>query len=206
MDFSGRLKTRETLGNHIMKKVIVKPTANTLTEIEVTTSDTREKELLKLGEEVYKFLNPDNRVIVSSKGKVLVKSDKRFYRLVKSFKDLNGYDCVNLQNETYLVHSLVAQAFLDTPPELLSTIKHVNGIKDDNRVENLKWSSPEEEWRNIRAVKPYTGESALFSNLRIAIPFIRGLNGTIEEVVKAIEKQKKYRGYFWTGDKNILLP
>ena len=201
MDFSGRLKTRETLGNHIMKKVIVKPSANTLTEIEVTTSDTREKELLKLGEEVYKFLNPDNRVIVSSKGKVLVKSDKRFYRLVKSFKDLNGYDCVTLQDETYLVHSLVAQAFLDTPPELLSTIKHVNGIKDDNRVENLKWSSPEEEWRNIRAVKPYTGESALFSNLRIAIPFIRGLNGTIEEVVKAIEKQKKYRGYFWTGDK-----
>lgn len=189
-----------------MKKVIVKPTANTLTEIEVTTSDTREKELLELGEEVYKFLNPDNRVIVSSKGKVLVKSDKRFYRLVKSFKDLNGYDCVNLQNETYLVHSLVAQAFLDTPPELLSTIKHVNGIKDDNRVENLKWSSPEEEWRNIRAVKPYTGESALFSNLRIAIPFIRGLNGTIEEVVKAIEKQSKYRGYYWTGDKNILLP
>ena len=206
MDFSGRLKTRETLGNHIMKKVIVKPSANTLTEIEVTTSDTREKELLKLGEEVYKFLNPDNRVIISSKGKVLVKSDKRFYRLVKSFKDLNGYDCVTLQDETYLVHSLVAQAFLDTPPELLSTIKHVNGIKDDNRVENLKWSSPEEEWRNIRAVKPYTGESALFSNLRIAIPFIRGLNGTIEEVVKAIEKQKKYRGYFWTGDKNILLP
>ena len=205
MDFSGRLKTRETLGNHIMKKVIVKPTANTLTEIEVTTSETREKELLKLGEEVYKFLNPDNRVIVSSKGKVLVKSDKRFYRLVKSFKDLNGYDCVTLQDETYLVHSLVAQAFLDTPPELLSTIKHVNGIKDDNRVENLKWSSPEEEWRNIRAVKPYTGESALFSNLRIATPFIRGLNGTIEEVVKAIEKQKKYRGYYWTGDK-IKLP
>ena len=189
-----------------MKKVIVKPTANTLTEIEVTTSDTREKELLKLGEEVYKFLNPDNRVIVSSKGKVLVKENKGFYRLVKSFKDLNGYDCVTLQDETYLVHSLVAQAFLDTPPELLSTIKHVNGIKDDNRVENLKWSSPEEEWRNIRAVKPYTGESALFSNLRIATPFIRGLNGTIEEVVKAIEKQKKYRGYFWTGDKNILLP
>ena len=201
MDSTGRLKTRETLGNHIMKKVIVKPSANTLTEIEVTTSETREKELLKLGEEVYKFLNPDNRVIVSSKGKVLVKSDKRFYRLVKTFKDLNGYDCVTLQDETYLVHSLVAQAFLDTPPELLSTIKHVNGIKDDNRVENLKWSSPEEEWRNIRAVKPYTGESALFSNLRIAIPFIRGLNGTIEEVVKAIEKQKKYRGYFWTGDK-----
>ena len=188
-------------------KVIVKPTANTLTQIEVTTSETREKELLGMGEEVYKFLNPeDKKVIISSKGKVLVKENKGFYRLVKTFKDLQGYDCVNLQNRTYLVHSLVAEAFLGTPSGLLSTIKHVNGIKDDNRVENLKYCSPEEEWRNIRAVKAHTSESALFSNLSIAKPFIRSLNGTIEEVVKAIEKQKKYRGYFWTGDKETLLP
>ena len=185
-------------------KVIVKPTANTLTEIEVTTSDTKEKELLEMGEEVYKFLNPDNRVIVSSKGKVLVKANKGFYRLMKTFKDLQGHDCVNLQNRTYLVHSLVAQVFLDTPPSLLSQIKHVNGIKDDNRVENLKWCSPEEEWRNIRAVKPRTGESALFSNLSIATPFIRALNGTIEDVVKAMEERKRYRGYFWVGDKTLL--
>ena len=122
---------------------------------------------------------------------------------MKTFKDLNGYDCVNLQNRTYLVHSLVAQVFLGTPSGLLSTIKHINGIKDDNRVENLKWSSPEEEWRNIRAVKAHTSESALFSNLSIATPFIRSLNGTPEEVVKAMEKGKRYRGYFWTGDKKL---
>ena len=186
-------------------KVIVKPSENTLSEIEVTTSETREKELLEIGEEVYKFLNPeDMKVIISSKGKVLIKSNKGFYRLMKTFKDLNGYDCVNLQNRTYLVHSLVAQVFLGTPSGLLSTVKHINGIKDDNRVENLKWSSPEEEWRNIRAVKAHTSESALFSNLSIATPFIKGLNGTVEEVIKAIEKGKKYRSYYWAGDK--LLP
>ena len=185
-------------------KVIVKPSENTLTQIEVTTSDTREKELLELGEEVYKFLNSDNKVIISSRGKVLIKANKGFYRLVKTFKDLNGHDCVNLQDGTYLVHSLVAQVFLDTPSGLLSTIKHINGDKSDNSVSNLKYYSPEEEWRNIRAVKPRSGESALFSNLSIATPFIRALNGTIEEVVKAIEKQKKYRGYFWNGDKTLL--
>ena len=187
-------------------KVIVKPSENTLTQIEITTSEAKEKELLELREEVYKFLNPeDTRVIISSKGKVLIKSGKGFYRLVKTFKDLQGYDCVNLQNRTYLVHSLVAQVFLDTPPGLLSQIKHLNGDKSDNSVSNLKYCSPEEEWRNIRAVKPRTGESALFSNFQVAIPFIKGLNGTIEEVVKAIEKQKKYRSYYWTGDK-IKLP
>ena len=185
-------------------KVIVKPSANTLTQIEVTTSETREKELLEMGEEVYKFLNPDNRVIISSKGKVLVKENKGFYRLVKTFKDLQGYDCVNLQNRTYLVHSLVAESFLGTPQGLLNQIQHINGIKDDNDVRNLEWYSPEEEWRNIRAVKAHTSESVLFSNLSIARPFIRGLNGTIEDVIKAIEKQKRYRGYFWTGDKTLL--
>ena len=185
-------------------KVIVKPSENTLTQIEVTTSETREKELLELGEEVYKFLNPDNRVIISSKGKVLVKENKGFYRLVKTFKDLNGYDCVTLQDETYRVHSLVAKVFLSDSPEPLSQILHVNGDKSDNSVSNLKYYSPEEEWRNIRAVKPRTGESVLFSNLRIAMPFIKGLNGTLEDVVKAMEERKRYRGYFWVGDKTLL--
>ena len=188
-------------------RIIAKPSSSTLTEIEITTEKAKEKELLELGEEVYKFLNPeDMKVIISSRGKVLVKENKGFYRLVKVRKDLNGYDLVTLQDETYLVHSLVAQVFLGTPSGLLSTIKHVNGDKSDNSVSNLKYSSPEEEWRNIRAVKAHTSESALFSNFHIAMPFIRSLNGTPEEVVKAIEKQKRYRGYFWTGDKNILLP
>ena len=188
-------------------RIIAKPSSSTLCELEVTTEKAKEKELLEQREEVYKFLNPEDReVIVSSRGKVLVKANKGFYRLVKTFKDLQGYDCVNLQNRTYLVHSLVAQVFLDTPSGLLSTIKHVNGDKSDNSVSNLKYSSPEEEWRNIRAVKPHTGESALFSNFHIAMPFIRSLNGTPEEVVKAIEKQKKYRSYYWTGDKETLLP
>lgn len=186
-------------------RIIAKPSSNTLTEIEVTTQESREKELLGMGEEVYKFLNSEDRkVIVSSKGKVLIKSGKGFYRLVKTFKDLNGYDLVTLQDETYQVHSLVAKVFLSDPPGLLSQIKHINGDKSDNSVSNLRWYSPEEEWRNIRAVKPRTGESVLFSNLHIAMPFIRGLNGTIEEVVKAIEKRKRYRGYFWVGDKTLL--
>ena len=40
-------------------RIIAKPSSQTLTEIEVTTSESREKELLELGEEVFKFLNPE---------------------------------------------------------------------------------------------------------------------------------------------------
>ena len=204
MDSTGLLKLGKLKMSGNMK-VIVKPSENTLTQIEVTTSETKEKELLELGEEVYKFLNPeDMKVIISSKGKILAKANKGFYRLMKTFKDLQGYDCVNLQNRTYLVHSLVAQVFLDTPLGLLNQILHINGDKSDNSVSNLEWCSPEEEWRNIRAVKPHTGESVLFSNLRIAMPFIKGLNGTLEDVVKAMEERKRYRGYFWVGEKTLL--
>ena len=185
-------------------RIIAKPSSSTLCELEVTTEKAKEKELLELGEEVYKFLNPDNRVIISSRGKVLVKENKGFYRLVKTHKDLNGYDLVTLQDETYLVHSLVAQVFLGTPSGLLTTIKHINGDKSDNSVSNLKYSSPEEEWRNIRAVKAHTSESALFSNFQVAMPFIRGLNGTPEGVIKAMEERKRYRGYFWVGEKTLL--
>lgn len=185
-------------------RVITKPSSSTLCEIEVTTSEAKEKELLELGEEVYKFLNPDNRVVISSKGKVLVKSSKGFYRLVKQFKDEEGYHRVLLNNETYLVDHLVAETFIGDPSEELFEIEHINGIIDDDDVKNLKWVTPRYAWKNIRAVKPYSGESALFSNLYMAMPFIKGISGNLGEVVKAIEKQKKYRGYFWNGDRTLL--
>lgn len=182
-------------------KVIVKPSENTLTQIEVTTEKAKEKELLEQREEVYKFHSKGT--IVSSRGKVLVKSSKGFYRLVKQFKDEEGYHRVLLNNETYLVDHLVAETFIGDPSEELFEIEHINGIIDDDDVKNLKWVTPRYAWRNIRAVKSRTSESALFSNFQVAMPFIKGLNGTIEEVVKAIEKQKKYRSYYWAGDKKL---
>lgn len=41
-------------------------------------------------------------------------------------------------NKKMFVHQIVASAFIDNPLGF-SEIDHINGIKDDNRVENLRW-------------------------------------------------------------------
>lgn len=62
--------------------------------------------------------------------------------ILKLQKDKDGYVVCPLKKEgkSYIlkVHRMVAKAFIDNPNNY-SCVDHINGIRDDNRVENLRW-------------------------------------------------------------------
>lgn len=80
-------------------------------------------------------------------GNYLVYQDGRVYSIkrnifLKPAYDERGYLRIGLSNngvsKTYKLHRLIAEMFIPKI-EGKTQVNHINGIKDDNRVENLEW-------------------------------------------------------------------
>lgn len=105
-------------------------------------------------EEIWKNIEGYNRLyMVSNMGRVKSLNYHRTgkEKILKPVKQNNGYLtvtlCKNSEQKIFAVHRLVAEAFIDNQDNK-PCIDHINAIRDDNRVENLRWCTYKENINN----------------------------------------------------------
>lgn len=131
-------------------------------------------------------------------------------KLLKPHTEYDGYKHIWFYTpvkKKVQVHRIVAEAFLPNPHNL-PYVNHLNGVRGDNRVENLEWctnsrnqkhafecGSQVPHWKAIRCVE--TG--AIFKSLKDAVDWLRATNKKANSsgLCNAIKRKGKGWGYHW---------
>lgn len=132
------------------------------------------------------------RLILKSNGRHSIFPSKP----LKPVTNRLGYKRVVLSNKTgkktYSIHRIVATAFIPNESNK-KQVNHINGIKNDNRSENLEWCSPSENM--IHAFKS-----------GLATSFLKGLKGQTHPSSKLKTDQVlKIKQLLYNNETNVSI-
>lgn len=141
----------------------------------------------------FKLIPDYPNYVISKSGDIIIlsyKDKKNGYRKIRVKKtgiNWDGYETVPLVNEkgtkTFLVHRLVAQAFIPNP-ENKETVNHIDGDKTNNNIDNLEWSTRGEQMIHAydTGLKKYNNIMTTSSNIKQCKPvkvYVKEIKETI---------------------------
>lgn len=136
-----------------------------------------------------------------------------YIKKIKQQKRKDGYLQVQLYDKKYLVHRLIALTFIDNV-DSYCVVNHKNGIKNDNRMENLEWVTSSEnikhaynsglkrklfgkEHPNSKSVYQIDKNSNEILNKYQSIDEAKSITGIKHISCVCLGKRKTAGGYIW---------